>query len=165
MSEQKKIYVIGHRNPDTDSICSAISYANLKRSLGFDNVVAARAGSINKETKYALEYFGMQAPQLVSDVYPRVSDVAMNVTAKLSPSDSLRTLGMKACALCLLSMLIINCSASPVSATLLRLISRKSRSTALRLPAFLSKMWKKSSKLTCSFRAMKMLRSRMKSRL
>ena len=94
MSEQKKIYVIGHRNPDTDSICSAISYANLKRSLGFDNVVAARAGSINKETKYALEYFGMQAPQLVSDIYPRVSDVAMNVTAKLSPSDSLRTLGM-----------------------------------------------------------------------
>lgn len=94
MSEQKKIYVIGHRNPDTDSICSAISYANLKRALGQDNVVAARAGSINKETKYALEYFGAQAPQLVTDIYPRVSDVAMNVTAKLSPSASLRKLGM-----------------------------------------------------------------------
>ena len=50
MSEQKVIYAIGHRNPDTDSICSAIAYANLKRNMGCENVVPARAGSVNKET-------------------------------------------------------------------------------------------------------------------
>ena len=49
MSEQKVIYAIGHRNPDTDSICSAIAYANLKRNMGCENVVPARAGSVNKE--------------------------------------------------------------------------------------------------------------------
>ena len=90
----KNIYVIGHRNPDTDSICSAIAYANLKRTMGAENVVAARAGSINKETKYALDYFKAQAPQLVSDIYPRVSDIAINVTEKVKTTDNLRTLGI-----------------------------------------------------------------------
>lgn len=90
----KNIYVIGHRNPDTDSICSAISYANLKRAMGTENVVAARAGSINKETKYALDYFKAQAPQLVSDIYPRVSDIAIEVTKKVKTTDNLRILGM-----------------------------------------------------------------------
>ncbi|HIX83428.1 MAG TPA: putative manganese-dependent inorganic diphosphatase [Candidatus Megamonas gallistercoris] len=90
----KNIYVIGHRNPDTDSICSAIAYANLKRVMGTENVVAARAGSINKETKYALDYFKAQAPQLVSDIYPRVSDIAIEVTKKVKTTDNLRILGM-----------------------------------------------------------------------
>lgn len=90
----KNIYVIGHRNPDTDSICSAIAYANLKRAMGTENVVAARAGSINKETKYALDYFKAQAPQLVSDIYPRVSDIAIEVTKKVKTTDNLRILGM-----------------------------------------------------------------------
>ncbi len=94
MSEQKIIYAIGHRNPDTDSICSAIGYANLKRAMGCENVAAARAGSINKETKYALEYFGVEAPQLVTDIYPRVKDLAIKVGVKLKASDNLRTLGM-----------------------------------------------------------------------
>ena len=90
----KNIYVIGHRNPDTDSICSAIAYANLKRTMGAENVVAARAGSINKETKYALDYFKAQTPQLVSDIYPRVSDIAKKVKKKVKTTDNLRTLGM-----------------------------------------------------------------------
>lgn len=68
MSEQKVIYAIGHRNPDTDSICSAIGFANLKRALGMTNVEATRAGEPNKETKFALEHFGVQAPQLVSEI-------------------------------------------------------------------------------------------------
>ncbi|MBQ7199277.1 MAG: DHH family phosphoesterase, partial [Selenomonadaceae bacterium] len=51
-SGTKPIYVIGHRNPDTDSICSAISYAHLKQAMGV-NAVAARCGKINNETKYA----------------------------------------------------------------------------------------------------------------
>jgi manganese-dependent inorganic pyrophosphatase len=94
MSTEKNIYVIGHRNPDTDSICSAIAYANLKNVMGAKNVVAARAGSINKETKYALDYFRVAAPQLVSDIYPRVSDIAIDVTKKVKTTDNLRTLGM-----------------------------------------------------------------------
>lgn len=94
MSEQKVIYAIGHRNPDTDSICSAIGYANLKHALGAENVVAARAGSPNKETKFALEHFNVQAPQLVGDIYPRVSDIAVKVEKKIKPTDSLRTLGI-----------------------------------------------------------------------
>ena len=56
MKNTKPIYIIGHRNPDTDSICSAIGYAHLKQALG-ENVVAARAGKVNADTKYALEYF------------------------------------------------------------------------------------------------------------
>ena len=71
MKNTKPIYIIGHRNPDTDSICSAIGYAHLKQALG-ENVVAARAGKVNAETKYALEYFHMQQPLLLSDLYPRV---------------------------------------------------------------------------------------------
>lgn len=94
MSEQKVIYAIGHRNPDTDSICSAIAYANLKREMGVANVVGARAGSINKETKYALEHFGMEVPQLVSDIYPRVKDIAIKVEKTVKTTDNLRSLGM-----------------------------------------------------------------------
>ena len=94
MSTEKNIYVIGHRNPDTDSICSAIAYANLKNVMGAKNVVAARAGSINKETKYALDYFKAQAPQLITDIYPRVSDIAISVTKKVKTTDNLRTLGI-----------------------------------------------------------------------
>lgn len=94
MSKQKVIYAIGHRNPDTDSICSAIAYANLKRELGFENVMPARAGSINKETKYALDYFKVEAPQLLSDIYPRVKDIAIKVEKTVKGTDNLRHLGM-----------------------------------------------------------------------
>jgi len=74
MKNTKPIYAIGHRNPDTDSICSAIGYAHLKQALG-ENVVAARCGKINNETKYALEYFKAEMPLLLTDLYPRVKDV------------------------------------------------------------------------------------------
>lgn len=60
MQKQRPIYAIGHRNPDTDSICAAISYAHLKTELGA-NVVPARAGSINKETAFVLQYFKTSA--------------------------------------------------------------------------------------------------------
>ena len=54
----KKVYVVGHKNPDTDSICSAIAYANLKRQITGENYVAKRAGQINEETQYVLTRFG-----------------------------------------------------------------------------------------------------------
>lgn len=92
MKGSKPIYTIGHRNPDTDSICSAIAYAHLKQALG-ENVVAARAGKVNAETKYALEYFGAQAPMLVADLYPRVKDVILECNTVVKESDNLRKLG------------------------------------------------------------------------
>ena len=55
MGNNSRIYVIGHKNPDTDSICSAIAYAGLKRELAGGDYVAARAGRLNEETKFVLE--------------------------------------------------------------------------------------------------------------
>ncbi|MEO5803200.1 MAG: putative manganese-dependent inorganic diphosphatase [Verrucomicrobiota bacterium] len=67
--------VIGHRNPDMDSICSALGYARLKQLLGMPEVIAARAGNTNARINFVLEKFGVEAPIFLSDVSPRVSDV------------------------------------------------------------------------------------------
>lgn len=88
----KPVYVIGHRNPDTDSICSAIGYAHLKQALGV-NAVPARCGKINNETKYALEYFKVDQPLLLTDLYPRVKDVALECKTVVRQHDTLRHLG------------------------------------------------------------------------
>lgn len=91
-NQQKLIHVIGHRNPDTDSICSAIGYAHLKQALG-EHAVAARAGKINAETKFVLEKFGMAAPKLIDDLSPRVKDVMADINMTIGPDDTLRDLG------------------------------------------------------------------------
>ena len=67
--------VIGHRNPDMDSICSALGYARLKQLLGVPDVIAARAGNTNARINFVLEKFQVEAPIFLSDVSPRVSDV------------------------------------------------------------------------------------------
>jgi len=67
--------VIGHRNPDMDSICSAIAYAELKQKLGIPNVIAGRAGNTNERIDFVLQKFGVPAPEFISDVAPRVADV------------------------------------------------------------------------------------------
>lgn len=72
---EDKIYVIGHKNPDTDSICAAISYARLKERLGMKNVVPCRAGKINKETEFVLNTFGVKPPLLLKDLHIRVKDL------------------------------------------------------------------------------------------
>ena len=64
------ILVFGHKNPDTDTICSAIAYVELKNKLGKD-VKAVRLGEINEETKYALNYFKVEKPELVENVAGR----------------------------------------------------------------------------------------------
>ena len=92
MKSAKPIYVIGHRNPDTDSICSAISYANLKRAMGIE-AVAARCGKVNNETKYALEYFKVDQPVYLEDLYPRVKDVVLECKTVVRQHDTLRHLG------------------------------------------------------------------------
>jgi manganese-dependent inorganic pyrophosphatase len=71
----KKIYVVGHKNPDTDSVASAIAYAELKKKLGHSNVYAAMAGSPNPQTRYILDRLGIEPPQYLADVHPKVKDV------------------------------------------------------------------------------------------
>ena len=63
----EKVLIFGHKNPDTDSICSAIAYAELKKELGMD-AESVRLGEINNETQYALDYFKVDAPRLVNGV-------------------------------------------------------------------------------------------------
>ena len=67
--------VIGHRNPDTDAICSAIGYAEFKRRTGTAEAVAARCGDTNERIDFVLETFGVPAPKFVADVSPKVRDV------------------------------------------------------------------------------------------
>src|SRR5258708_12033129 len=72
------ILVIGHRNPDTDSIASAVGYAWLLNTGSRDGqaYIAGRTGKVNAQTAFALEHFGVEAPILVADVWGRVSDLA-----------------------------------------------------------------------------------------
>ena len=73
--QDKKIYVMGHKNPDTDSICSAIAYADFKNRTEERMFVAKRAGVISDETQYVLNRFGMEVPGYVANVGSRVSDM------------------------------------------------------------------------------------------
>ncbi|MFK5927521.1 MAG: putative manganese-dependent inorganic diphosphatase [Desulfuromusa sp.] len=75
MEPTDKIYVIGHRNPDSDSVCSAIAYAELRRQQGLLRIKAARAGTINRQTQFILDYLGVEVPELLADVHPRIKDV------------------------------------------------------------------------------------------
>jgi manganese-dependent inorganic pyrophosphatase len=67
--------VIGHKNPDMDSICAAVGYAELKRLTGHDGVIPARAGNTNARVDFVLQKFGVQAPILINDLSPTVGDV------------------------------------------------------------------------------------------
>ena len=68
----KTTYVIGHKNPDTDSVVAAAAYAELKRALGFGNVVAARAGAVNPQTEYIFHRFNAPLPVFLPDLVPKV---------------------------------------------------------------------------------------------
>jgi manganese-dependent inorganic pyrophosphatase len=83
-SLEKTIYVIGHRNPDTDSVASAIAYAELKKRLGTPQVIAAMAGEPNPQTRYILERLGIAEPLLLADVHPKVRDVVNRRPVTLS---------------------------------------------------------------------------------
>ena len=67
-----EILVIGHRNPDTDAICSAIGYAEFKRRTGMPEAVAARCGDTNDRIDFVLKTFGVPAPKFVADVSPKI---------------------------------------------------------------------------------------------
>ena len=82
MSRQKdKIYVVGHKNPDTDSICSAIAYAALKTKLTGHAYEPRRAGQLNEETQYVLEKFAVKPPKLLSDLREQIKGSGIETSA------------------------------------------------------------------------------------
>ena len=85
-----KVYVVGHKNPDTDSICSAIAYANLKKEMTGDEYVAKRAGQINEETLYVLKRFKVAAPELLSNVKLQVKDIDIHKIEGVDPNVSIK---------------------------------------------------------------------------
>ena len=87
---QRNPIVIGHKNPDTDSICSAICYANLKTKSTGRYHEPARAGKINGETQYVLDYFGVEAPKLVEDVRTQVMDIEIRLMEGVNRNISLK---------------------------------------------------------------------------
>ena len=89
--KEKKIYVIGHKNPDTDSICSAIAYANLKQKLSKgEQYVAKRLGLLNAETEYVLKKFQVDAPLLLSNVNLQLRDVDVNQIEGIKANTSIK---------------------------------------------------------------------------
>ena len=90
-NEKKKVWVVGHKNPDTDSICAAISYAYLKNQTEpGKNYVAKRAGAINAETQYVLDYFKAEEPELVNYAGAQIKDINFRKTAGVSSQISLK---------------------------------------------------------------------------
>ena len=90
MEGTRPVFVIGHKNPDTDSICSAIAYAYLKNEVHGGGYVAARAGQINQETQYVLNYFQAEAPVYVEDVMTQVRDIEIRKTEGVKGNLSLK---------------------------------------------------------------------------
>ncbi len=86
----KKIHVFGHKRPDTDSICSAIAYTNLKKEMGIENIDPYRLDNINKETKYVLDYFDVEEPKLLPDLEVKVSDLVIYKPERISKSDTVK---------------------------------------------------------------------------
>ena len=86
----RPVYIIGHKNPDTDSICSALAYAYLKNQLEGGGYVAARAGQLNQETQYVLNFFQAEAPVYVADVMTQVKDIEIRKTEGVRGNLSLK---------------------------------------------------------------------------
>ena len=87
---KRKIYVIGHKNPDTDSICSAISYAYLRNKMTGDDYIPARAGQIPPEARFVLDYFKADRPIYVEDVHAQVRDMKFNPPCCATKETSLK---------------------------------------------------------------------------
>lgn len=83
------IYILGHKNPDSDSICAALGYAEYKNGNGDVNAIPARLGDINRETKFILDYFGLEVPMYLETVRLSVSDLNFDKIAPVSPEISL----------------------------------------------------------------------------
>ena len=84
------IYISGHRNPDTDSICSSIAYAEFKNKMGETPATAIRLGEINRETKFVLDYFNVEEPEFVETIKAQIQDLNIDKVAPISPNISLK---------------------------------------------------------------------------
>ena len=91
--KNRKVYVVGHKNPDTDSICSALAYANLKRKVTGQEYVAKRAGQVNEETQYILDRFGVEEPGLLSNVQIQVKDLDISRVSGIEGHVSIKKRG------------------------------------------------------------------------
>lgn len=88
--DKRKTIVIGHKNPDTDSICSAICYANLKSKATGQEFMPGRAGQVNGETQFVLDYFGVEAPKKIDHVKTQVKDIEIRETKGVKKNISLK---------------------------------------------------------------------------
>ena len=90
------IKVIGHRNPDTDSVCAAIAYSRLKNAIDAEHAYTpGRAGQLNRETRFVLEHFGEDAPELYADVSPQMRDVDIRLADGVNGEMSMRKAWMR----------------------------------------------------------------------
>ncbi len=90
MNSQREVYVVGHKNPDTDSICSAIAYAALKNQIEEGKFIPRRAGEANSETKYVLDCFGVDMPAHMKDVGTQIGDLSLKSTPPLDRDVSVK---------------------------------------------------------------------------
>ena len=89
MSE--KVYVSGHKNPDTDSICSSIAYANLMNQLQKYDATPVRLGNVSLETQYVLDYFNVSSPELLKTIRQTVCDLNFDNVVKFTKNFTLKT--------------------------------------------------------------------------
>lgn len=85
-----KVYITGHKNPDTDTIISSIAYADLKNRLGDVEAIPIRLGKLNQETKFVLDYFGLQPPEIKESMLLQVSDIDYDKSYSIDPSIPVR---------------------------------------------------------------------------
>ena len=85
----KTVYIIGHRNPDTDAVVSAVSYAKLKNLLGMPEYKAARAGHLNPQTSYIFDKFNVPRPEYLPDLIPKVKFFMQNEIQTVTEDSSI----------------------------------------------------------------------------
>ena len=89
--KNQKVFVMGHKNPDTDSICSAIAYADIKnRTTQSKRYIPKRAGQINEETRYVLNRFGVQPPAYLGNIGTQVKDMDIRLSPQADKNMSLK---------------------------------------------------------------------------
>ncbi len=86
---KEKVYVVGHKNPDTDSICAALAYARLKQNQGI-NAIACRLGPLNEETKFVLKKFDIMNPLLLKDARSQIKDIETDTPTLITPQTSMK---------------------------------------------------------------------------
>jgi manganese-dependent inorganic pyrophosphatase len=95
VSNKQRVFVIGHKNPDTDSVCSAIAYSYFKNILDKERLyIPARAGELNEETRFVLERFGVPAPLSLESLVATVSDMELSRPISVFPDDSIYKLAL-----------------------------------------------------------------------